>query len=469
MSLNSDLLLYGVIIIKQFHFSAGFVGDESFKGICGELEKSNKFKAFKWPEKYVFSHHFREEGETFRTFEMKGGVKVLNLNLINTKLSGQLNILITIYRAGFVVFSIIHSIIPEKKTIEPKGKNLTSATPLTSVDVSYLLEGEKTPLYPTSLKYEVDLHKTTAEMSSSDLLKYLLKNLEAHGLIIRKDPKGLARIIYCWNFNLSSKTLLDLLEENYKDLFIMFTTPKDRLLARKSKQSILKKLKSCLHSSSENRGFFLDSFSLLVISPRKTGPHRILLTQLPWIFQLFYLEHFLLSFYSTEVRRIAAKLVSATPGQYYSLLEQVVKLREGFSLALEDLYWVENDLFRLKSANLVAEYKKNFKLEETLNALHKRFTWIQDRCIAAVRALEQKFLKKREESITTLTLIFASLGLGEILSTFIVWYFGYILMNKPAPTSYLILGLATTLLVISAIFLITRWYINKTTSKPSIK
>lgn len=469
MSSNSDLLLSSVTIIKQFYFSAGFVGEECFESICSKLEKSNGFKAFKWPEKYVFSTYFREGEETFRTFEMKEGVEVVNLGLITTKLSGQLRILIMICRAGFVVLSIIHSIIPERKRGEPKGKNLTSAAPLTSIDVNYLLEEEKTAIHPVRLTYEVNLDKTAVEMSSSDILEYLLKNLEDHGLMIKKMPRKTTRTICCWDFNLSSKTLRDLIEENYKDLFIMFATPKDSLLPRRSKQSILEGLKSSLHSSSKNRGFFFDSISMLIISPRKTRPGNILLSQLLWIFQLVSLEDFLLKFYSAEVRRISSKLVSATADQYPSFLEYIVKLREGFSLALEDLYWVENDLFRLQSATLVAEYKRNFKLEEKLNVLQKRFTLIQDRCKEALTALEHRFLEKREESITNLTLIFATFGLGEILSAFIIWYFGYILMNEPAPTSYLILGLAVTFLVISAIFLIARLYINKTSRRPLIK
>jgi hypothetical protein len=459
---NSEFLLSGVTIIKQFYFFTGLVGDESFKSVSAKLEKSKRFRVVKWLDKCVFSEHFRKAGETFRTFEMKEGIEVSNLCLVSTKLSGHLRILITIYRAGFVVLSIIHSIIPKMRLEEArKYKNLTSSNPLTSIDVGYLLEEEKIPACPFPLKYEVRLRETTVEMNSNDLLEYLLKNLKEHGLTVNREPRSITRTVYCWDFNLSSKTLPELLEEKYEDLFIMFTTPKDLHLPRRSKESILENLRSYLHLSSKNRGFFLDSISMLIMSSRKKSPSRIIHSPLIWIYQLVSLENFLLKFYSVQVRGIASRLVSATPDQYSGLLEQVVKLREGFSLALEDLYWVENDLFRFQGANLVARYKKNFKLEEMLNSLQKRFDWVKERCIEALTALEHRFLKKREESITNLTLIFASFGLGEILSTFIVWYFGYILMNEPAPTSYLISGLAITLLVVSGIFLIARWYVKK--------
>ena len=462
MTQNSEFLLSGVTIIKQFYFFTGLVGDESFKSVSAKLEKSKRFRVVKWLDKCVFSEHFRKAGETFRTFEMKEGIEVSNLCLVSTKLSGHLRILITIYRAGFVVLSIIHSIIPKMRLEEArKYKNLTSSNPLTSIDVGYLLEEEKIPACPFPLKYEVCLRETTVEMNSNDLLEYLLKNLKEHGLTVNREPRSITRTVYCWDFNLSSKTLPELLEEKYEDLFIMFTTPKDLHLPRRSKESILENLRSYLHLSSKNRGFFLDSISMLIMSSRKKSPSRIIHSPLIWIYQLVSLENFLLKFYSVQVRGIASRLVSATPNQYPSLLEQIVKLREDLSLALEDLYWVENDLFRFQGANLVARYKKNFKLEEMLNSLQKRFDWVKERCIEALTALEHRFLKKREESITNLTLIFASFGLGEILSTFIVWYFGYILMNEPAPTSYLISGLAITLLVVSGIFLIARWYVKK--------
>lgn len=462
MDLSSELLLNGVIIIKQFYFSAGFIGDQPFKSICDKLEKSNKFRDAKQTYRMVFSEHFRSKGETFKTFEMKEGISVLNLRLVNTELSGHLRILITICRAGFVVLSIVHSIIPEKGLEEERRlRNLTSVVPLTSIDIGYLLEEEKVPACPFPLEYKVWLHKDTLEMSSSDLVEYLLRNLKNYGLTVNRKPRGIARIIYCWDFNLSDKMLHELLEENYEDLFIMFTTPKDLRLPQRSKESILKNLRSYLYSSSQRRGFFLSSFSLLAISPRKGSPYRILCSPLLWIFQLVSLQDYLLKFFSAEARKMASKLSSATPDEYSDLLEKIVKLREGLSLALEDLYWIENDLFRHQSASIVTEYKKNFRLEDTLNILQKRFDWIEDRCIKALTALEHRFLKKREESITNLTLIFASFGLGEILSTFIVWYFGYILMNEPAPTSYLISGLVVTLLVVSGIFMIARWYIRK--------
>jgi len=462
LSLSSEFLLSRVTVIKQFYFFGGFVGDESFKSICNRFKKSNKFKPFVWADKIVFSEKFRKTGETFRTFEMKEGIRVLNLRLVNTELSGHLRVLITICRAGFVVLSMVYSIIPEMGLEEVrKLKNLISLSPLTSIDVGYLLEEEKIPAYPFPLKHEVYLGGTTVEMSQNELLERLLKNLEQYGLIVNKEPRSITRIVYCWDFSLIYKTFHKLLEENYEDLFIMFATPKDLQLPQKSKESILDDLKSHMRSSSQKRGFFVSSNSMLIISPRKVNPYIIMRSPLIWIYQLVALENFLLRFYSVQLRGLASRLVSATSDQYSGLLEQIVKLREGFSLALEDLYWVENDLFRFQSADFVAKYKEKFKLEETLNALHKRFDWIRDRCIEALSALEHKFLKKREESITNLTLIFASFGLGEILSTFIVWYFGYILMNEPAPTSHLILGLAITLLVVSGIFLIARWYVKK--------
>ena len=461
MNSNSELFLSCVTIIKQFYFFGGFCGNESFKSICDRFERSNKFRPFTWPDKYTFSEEFRKSGETFRTFEMKGGIRILNLPLVNTELGGHLRVLITICRSGFVVLSIVHSIIPEMGLEEHRQlKNLTSLDKLTSIDVGYLLEEEKIPLHPVPLKYQVYLDGTTLKMSSTELLEHLLKKFEVYGLKVEKKPRIVTRIVYCWDPNIS-KSFQELLEENYADLFLMFTTPKDLQLPEKSKESILNDLKSHMHSTSQKRGFFVSANSMLIISPRNVNPNVIVRSPLIWMYQLVSLENFLLKFYSIRLRDVASKLVSATPNQYSGLLEQIVKLRENFSLALEDLYWVENDLFRFQSANFVTEYKKIFKLEHTLNALDKRFDWIRDRCVEALSALEHKSQKKKEESITTLTLIFASFGFGEILSTFIVWYFSYILTNKPAPLLYLFIGLAITLLSVSGIFLTARWYIQK--------
>lgn len=462
MSSSSNPLLSHVTIIKQFHFHAEFHSDDHFKGMCTNLQESGRFKSFKWPEKFVFSKHFREEEETFRTFEMKGGLKVLGLPLIKAKLSGTVRILTTLYRAGFAVLSIIHSIIPQKKAGEVKGKNLTPDTPLTSIDVNYLLE-DQTPDHCVPLTYEVEIQKTKSEITTPGLIEYLLKNLADHGVNIIKMPRKFTRMIQCWNPSLSSKPFEKLLEKYYKDIFIMFTTPKEGSLPDKSKKAILKDLKSYLHSSSSrNRGFFVGSISMLIISPRKGPPHRILHSQPFWIFQLVSLEDFMLKFYSKKIRKIVPKIGFDSSDQFSSLLEKVTKLRAAFSLCLEDLYWVENDLFRIQSATLVTEYKKKFKLEEKLNTLLKRFAWIQDRCEDTLRALEHRAQTRREKSITNLTLIFATFGLGEILSTIIIWYFGYISAGEPTlELNTMILGLAAPFLFMSAIYLIARWYVNK--------
>lgn len=460
MASGSEFLLSHLIVIKQFYFYSEFNKNETFKDVCAKFDNSGEFEPFKWPDEYLFSEHLRKEGETFKTFEAKNNEPV-SLQLRTTKPYGQLRVLITLYRAGFVVLSIVHSIIPQKEEGKSKGKNLTTPAPLTAMDVNYLLEEGRTPTNPNILEYEVCLGKTIAKLNQSDLVDGFLKRIEAKGLMIRREPRKITKTILLWDLELRDKTIQELVEEHGKDLFTMFSTPSESLLQKKSKESIVKDLKSRLHLSSENRGFFFDSISMLIISPRKTKPNVVLRSQLLWLYQLMSLGNFLLDFYSTEVRRYAFKLVSTTENQYADLLRKIVKSREAFSLALEDLYWIENDLFRLQSANIVSEYKKNFGLEERLDIIQRRFDWIKERCTEALTAGEHKLLERRERSITNLTLIFAAFGLGDILATFIVWYLGYPLADQRAPTLFLVLGLAVTLSIVFSIFSVSTWYLKR--------
>ena len=464
MSSSSNPLLSHVVIIKQFYFRAEIEGVKRFQTTCSNLQKSDRFKNFKWPEKSVFSKHFREEEETFRAFEMKDGVDILNLQLINVKLNGTLRILTTLYRAGFVVLSLVHSVVPRKKTGDVRGKNLTPDKTLTSIDVNYLLE-DQTSDRPVPLKYEVQMQETNSEMTTSDLIGFLLKNLADQGMKIREKPMKFTRTIQCWNPSLSSQTLQKLLKKHYKDIFIMFTTPKEGSLPAKTKKAILKDLESHLLSSSKNRGFLFDSISMLIISPRKGPPHRILHSQLFWIYQLVSLEDFLLKFYSREMRAFVPRMSFPPSSEYHSLLEEAIKLRVTFSLCLEDLYWVENDLFRIQSAAFVTKYKRKFKLEEKLNNLLKRLAWIQDRCEDVLRAQEYAAERSRERSIRNLTLIFATFGLGEILFAIILWSLSYIATNQIILELETFAYLVTPVPVLLSVYLIARWFVNKQYNK----
>jgi len=395
---------------------------------------------------------------------LKNGVKLKKLRLIGTELTGTLRILITVYRTGFIVLSIIHSIIPEKEKGQPLGKNLTSTNPLTSLDTVFLLE-DRLADRPNILRYEVELEEAEGGQNPriSELVEYLIRLLEPYGLTVNNLPRGVRKVIHLWNPQLCSKSnFLKLLKDNYKDLFLIFTTPLHGTLPKRSKKDILKNLKSSLLWSSKKRGIFFDSTTILMVSPRAQHPHRILRTPIPWIYQLVSTEDFMLKFFSKEVRKLTPKIVTGSSSRYSTLLSEIIKLNTAFSLCLEDLYWVESDLFRFQSARFVAEYKKRFKLEEKLAALQRRFAWLKDRCLDALTALEHRTQREREKSITNLTLVFATFGLGEIISTFIVWYFTSIQAGALGiPVGFLISGLLMPFLIIITIYFICRWFVNK--------
>jgi hypothetical protein len=169
----------------------------------------------------------------------------------------------------------------------------------------------------------------------------------------------------------------------------------------------------------------------------------------------------MLQYYSREVRRMVAGMAAAVSREPAKLLAQIFELTSAFSLGLEDLYWVEEDLFRLQSARLVAEYKKRFELDEKLASLQKRFEVIEEKCTEARAALQRRAEREREKNITYLTAVFATFGLGEVLSNFVVWYFGYYSSNAPRiPDWLMIAGLLLPLLAMSLLYLASRWYIG---------
>lgn len=448
------------MVIKQTYFPAEFPdGPENFNKICKKLTQSRNFRKFTFPDKMIFTEHFREPGEVARTFEMREAVEVLNLDLIETKLSGKLRLLVTIYRTGFIVLSFVHSVIPKRKEGQPKGKNLTPEKPLNSLDLIFLVEGRiSTHADAKSLKYEVLLENQKHEMGAHDLAEYLLKHLEAHGIMVRRDPKKNTNLIHCWNPNFAA--FPKLLEESYEDLFLIFTTPIIEP-SQKTKEDKLKQLKAHMLWSSEDRCILFRAKTMLIISPVFQEPNRLLFGQLPWLFQLASIQSFMLQFYSRELRRLAfnmSAMISRTPAR---LLSQVFRLMSAFSLSLEDLYWVESDLFRMQSARFITEYKKRFKLDEKLASLQKRFAWIKERCTEAMETLQERAEKEREKSITYLTLIFATFGLGEILSSFVIWYFIYLQSNAPPiPNFAIAIGLSAPFLAICLLYFVSRWYVT---------
>jgi len=458
--LTSEQSLFShVMIIKQRYLFSDFPdGPLGFNEICNSLLKSRNFRELTYPSKEVFSEHFREQGEIYRTFEMAEPIEIVNINLIETELSGKLRLLVTIYRTGFLVLSFVHSVIPKKKEGQPTGKNLISGKPLNPVDIIFLLE-EQIPGYGKPLAYEVILEEKENEMKLQELAEYLIKILNSHGIKVRRKPSSNANIIHCWNPNISVE-FSKILEKNYKDLFLILTTPQS-VQSIEPKEEILKKLKSYIFFDSKNRGGFFRRNSMLLVSPVKRKPSHLLSTQLPWIFQLASMQYFLLQFYSREIRRITPKISISSSTKPADLLSQVLKLSSDFSLCLEDLYWVEYDLFRLQSAHFISEYKKQFRLDERLATLQRRFRWIEERCTEARVAHQHRIEREREKSIAYLTLIFATFGLGEILSSFTIWYFVYLQSNAhPIPQDLLTIGLILPFLAMLILYLISRQYIS---------
>ena len=74
----------------------------------------------------------------------------------------------------------------------------------------------------------------------------------------------------------------------------------------------------------------------------------------------------------------------------------------------------------MHSEQFITEYKKRFELEKQLELLQKRISVPKETCMEGMATLQQKTEREREKSITYLTLIFATFGLGEILSNFVI-------------------------------------------------
>lgn len=458
MDKGSDIFSH-ILVIKKIYFSVEFPsGPKDLNRVCDNLIRSGKFKDVKQVDKEVFTDHFREPNEVSRTIETTEAFEVLNLDLLDARLSGELRLLLTIYRAGFVVVSLFHSVIPQRKDGEPKGKNLTADKPLSSHDIVFLIE-EGTPDRAKSLKYRTRMQDKEHEMETNDIVEHLLRSLEAQDIIVRRSPKTNANVIQCWNPDFSA-TFQELLQMHCQDLYLVFTTPQPGRL-KKQKKEVLEKLKSCVFWSSKDRGFLFSKNSMLIVSPVFQEPNRLVFAKLPWIFQLATMQFFMLQFYSEELRRTVFETSAMVLNEPDKLLTRVSRLMSSFSLALEDLYWVEGDLFRLQSAHFIAEYKKQFELDEKLKTLQKRFEQIEERCIEARTTLQQRTEKEREKNITYLTTIFATFGLGEILSNFVVWYFSYRQSNDlPISVPVAIAGLMLPFLAICLLYLASRAYIG---------
>lgn len=453
---SESYLFSHLLVIKQIHFFVELPdGYEHFDTVCNDLVQSGKFREFTYPDKNIFTEHLREAGEVSRTFEIAEAIEVLNLDLIETRLSGKLRLLVTIYRSGFVVLWIVHSMIPEREEAQVKGNNLTPEKPLKPVDIIFLIN-EQIVGQEKCLKYDLQLQNQKSEMNTVDLVGYLLKQLEAQGIVVRRKPKGTTYLIHCWSPSLPA--FPQLLKKNYNDLFLLFTAPQ-KGSSQRTKEMKLKELEGSLGWSTKNRGFFVRQKSMLIVSPVSRRPHRILFSQLPWIFQLASTQFFMLQFYSMEIRGLMAKMSALISDKPAELLSEVFKLSSAFSLSLEDLYWVEDDLFRKQATQFIAEYKKRVKLGEKLRQLQQRFAWLRERCTEAMATIQYR--TEREKSIMYLTLIFATFGLGEILSSLTLWYLSF-LHSTGLPIHYwlIALGFSIPFVAISILYLLSRWYVG---------
>jgi len=364
----------------------------------------------------------------------------------------------TIYRSGFVVLWIVHSVIPKKEEGQPKGNNLTPEKPLKPVDIIFLIN-ERIAGQEKSLKYDLQLENQRGEMKTVDLVGYLLKQLEAQGIVARRKPRGTTYLVHCWSPSLPV-SFSELLKKNYNDLFLLFTAPQQDSY-QKTKDTKLKELEDSLFWSTKKRGFLFRQKSMLIVSPISRQPHRILFTQLPWIFQLASTQFFMLQFYSMEIRGLAAKMAASISNRPAELLSEVFKLSSAFSLSLEDLYWVEDDLFRGQATRFIAGYKKRLKLSEKLRQLQERFAWLRERCTEAMTTVQHRAEREREKSITYLTLIFATFGLGEILSGLTLWYLSFLHSTGLPIYDWLIaLGFSIPFMAICVLYLLSRWYVG---------
>jgi hypothetical protein len=170
---------------------------------------------------------------------------------------------------------------------------------------------------------------------------------------------------------------------------------------------------------------------------------------------------FMVKIYSKKLRKLSPRIVLSS-NNYYDLLSEVNELRSKFSLCLEDLFWVETDLFRLISVEFVSKYKKRYNMREKIENIERRFDWIQNRCKDALSALGHKAEMERQKNITNLTLVFAVFVLGEVVSNYIIWGFtNFLPTNSPLREILMGIGIAAPFLIISMIYLISRWYVNK--------
>jgi hypothetical protein len=463
---KSELTFSNLVLIKRVFYTATFPEEVTFEEICSRFQKPI-FKPFRWAEQQIFSEHRRNIQEAIRTFEVYYCNNLKSLDLGKSEVYGQLRIFITLYRAGFAVLSIAYCFVPKSESEKVKEKTLYSSAPLTSKEVRTILDDqrfdEKTGK-DIVLEYVINKGVDVLQVDFHAYLEHLLRKIEEQGLKIGRKMRPIRRTIYVQELEFQEKSIADIIQEYNKELFTIFTTATEAHLKRLSQKRRVEQLNSNLHKTSEYLGFIFDEVSMLVVARKKIAPHEVLRSQLVWIHQLVFMQEFLIIVYSSEVRRLAVALASAVESQYSNLFSELVKIREGFLLSLEDLYYVEGDLFRLQSEKLILEYKRLFGLDQKVKIIQKRLGSVKSRTQEALRAREQESLERREKSITTLSLIFATFGFGEIISVFIIWYFSSIVSNQNIDIAYLLGGLVLTSFSMISIFIISRWYINRNTS-----
>jgi hypothetical protein len=274
--------LFSVFVaITQIYHALEFKDGEAFKKICDNLVKSGMFRNYYYPNKYIFSLKFREKGETSRTFELIDSFKIINLNLIKTKLHGKIRVQITIYQCGFLVVSFVHSIISKRKPDDPVGKNLISDNPLSSLDLVFLIQ-QKIQCYDQSLKYIIELSNKKKELTQSDLEKIILMKLASFGIGVRENsPTKRTNVIHFTIPKDYPLTFIEILEKNCYEVFDVFTTPLKGITKVRKKEVLLEKLKANIGFQKGNRGFLFDCNSMLIISPISKPSRRALHTQLP--------------------------------------------------------------------------------------------------------------------------------------------------------------------------------------------
>ena len=321
-----------VALFKQRYFHIEIRDDSHFGEICDFLTKSGKFRTFKYVDTEIFTNHFREPGEISRTFEFAEPLKVLNLNLIKTSLSGEIRFFLTIYRAGFVVLSLLHSIVPTKMDSTPIGKNLTSKRPVDFSDMIFLIK-EKNPENNIDLVYELQLVEQTRKMKGPELIEYLLRELQIYEKAVKKQPSTNSYIIHFWSPHLSA-SFHKILKEKYRDLFYVFIAPQVSK-PTETKKEIVKKLEDHIFWSSKTRGFLFREKAIIIVSPVLQEPNRVFKTQLPWLFQLALTQNFMLQFYSWRVREFVSKLEKTVSSKPSDLMSQFIGLSSSFSIGLE--------------------------------------------------------------------------------------------------------------------------------------